>query len=313
MKYGQLAEFRDALLIFDHRSRLDSTPASLQQTEPRFTIGCVYPEAFAATKDGTQPSTMHAECLFAPQAAGAEIEIILRFLQPRKREIGRVGAPFWPRQKEPTLHFVPELNVAERCYRSGFETTDREILASVQPGSDPTFVPFLFPGSRVAEPVRDAEERVVAVVVRHQPPIAGTLELTTEPAGAGGAFRLSLRLVNRSGVSTAEAGSVESVLPRTFILTHAILRAHAAEFISLTAPPTMYAAAAAACTNEGVWPVLVGDKAAHECDTMLAAPTILPDYPEFTTPETPRGFDEPEPFEPHAAMTAAHAPTSAAI
>ena len=49
-------------------------------------------------------------------------------------------------------------------------------------------------------------------------------------------------------------------------------------------PPEHYRAAAEACRNVGVWPVLVGEPGEH--DTMLASPIILYDYPQIA-PESP--------------------------
>src|SRR5262249_47214894 len=58
--------------------------------------------------------------------------------------------------------------------------------------------------------------------------------------------------------------------------------------------PARYAELAAKCENIGVWPVLVGNAAAGEQDTLLASPIILPDYPEIA-PESPGSlFDSSE-------------------
>lgn len=59
---------------------------------------------------------------------------------------------------------------------------------------------------------------------------------------------------------------------------HAVISVSEGELISMTDPPPQFAEAASQCRNEGVWPVLIGMSGAH--DTVLAAPIILPDYPE---------------------------------
>lgn len=64
---------------------------------------------------------------------------------------------------------------------------------------------------------------------------------------------------------------------------HAVISVSEGELISVTDPPPEFAEAAAKCVNIGVWPVLIG--AAGARDAMLAAPIILPDYPE-TAPES---------------------------
>jgi hydrogenase maturation protease len=73
---------------------------------------------------------------------------------------------------------------------------------------------------------------------------------------------------------------------RTFASTHTILHTPHAHFISLIDPPEAYAAAATACRNIGTWPVLVGDEAQKDRDTMISSPIILYDYPRIA-PESP--------------------------
>jgi hypothetical protein len=65
--------------------------------------------------------------------------------------------------------------------------------------------------------------------------------------------------------------------------THTILGTDGA-FVSLLDPPAALAEAAAACANQGTWPVLVGAPGA--CDTLLSSPIILYDYPQVA-PESP--------------------------
>jgi len=73
----------------------------------------------------------------------------------------------------------------------------------------------------------------------------------------------------------------EEALRRTFCSTHVVLRTTTGAFVSQTDPPARLRAAAAACRNEGAWPVLVdGDR------TVLASPIILEDNPRIA-PESP--------------------------
>ena len=69
-----------------------------------------------------------------------------------------------------------------------------------------------------------------------------------------------------------------------FAGTHAILRTPVGGFVSLTDPPDRLRDAAAACANEGLWPVLVGEPGSR--DTLLASPIILEDHPRIA-PESP--------------------------
>jgi hypothetical protein len=86
----------------------------------------------------------------------------------------------------------------------------------------------------------------------------------------------------------------DAVLMRTFASTHTILHVCEGEFLSLLDTPAPYAAAAATCKNIGVWPVLVGDEAKSERDTMLSSPIILYDYPKIAPESSGDLFDGAE-------------------
>jgi len=81
---------------------------------------------------------------------------------------------------------------------------------------------------------------------------------------------------------------------RTFASTHAVLHATGGEFISLLDPDPQYENAAKACRNIGCWPVLVGDEAKRDRDTMLSSPIILYDYPKVAAESAGDLFDSTE-------------------
>ena len=93
----------------------------------------------------------------------------------------------------------------------------------------------------------------------------GALSFDSAPIGPGTRkFTIALR-------NTGEAAELVSA--------HVVIAVSEGALISMTDPPPEFAAAAAECVNDGVWPVLIGNAGARE--TMLAAPIILPDYPEL--------------------------------
>jgi hypothetical protein len=119
-----------------------------------------------------------------------------------------------------------------------------------------------------------------ASVVRSWLALAGSIVLETERL-RDDLHRLTLRISN----TTPFSGSREEALEQTFCSCHAVLRAApGAEFVSLTDPPPDLREEAEACTNVGVWPVLVGET--HERGTILASPIILEDHPRIA-PESP--------------------------
>ena len=76
----------------------------------------------------------------------------------------------------------------------------------------------------------------------------------------------------------------EAALPYSLVSAHLILHVEGGSFVSLLDPPAALASAAAACRNEGVFPVLAGERGSH--DAMLVSPIILYDWPELA-PESP--------------------------
>lgn len=69
-----------------------------------------------------------------------------------------------------------------------------------------------------------------------------------------------------------------------FASTHLLLEAPEGRFVSSIDPPRELQAAAAACRNEGAWPVLIGSES--DSQVMLASPIILYDDPQVA-PESP--------------------------
>ncbi|MGH9694477.1 MAG: hypothetical protein ACRD5Z_10070, partial [Bryobacteraceae bacterium] len=128
-------------------------------------------------------------------------------------------------------------------------------------------------------------------VTRRQRHIEGAIEVRAEGTEQG-AWRISIRIENLTPRSAADASDRQAVLLQSLVSTHTILRAKHGEFVSLLDPPEQFRDAAAACSNTGTWPVLVGD--AGRQDTMLSSPIILYDYPEIAAESQGELFDGTE-------------------
>jgi hydrogenase maturation protease len=118
--------------------------------------------------------------------------------------------------------------------------------------------------------------------------LAGELVVGVE-AVDGGLFRLWAEVENRT---PWDQGSRDEAVRRAFLSLHIVLRASGGSFVSLTDPPERHRVAAAACRNDGLWPVLAGvdgDRSA-----MLAAPIILPDHPRVAPESAGDFFDATE-------------------
>jgi hypothetical protein len=84
----------------------------------------------------------------------------------------------------------------------------------------------------------------------------------------------------------------DAALPFAFVSAHTIFKANNGKWLSLLEPPDDLKNAAANCQNNGVFPVLVGQK--PERETMLAAPIILYDYPQIAPESVGDFFDGTE-------------------
>jgi hydrogenase maturation protease len=240
----------------------------------RWTFGGLYPQG-SADASGHQ-----TECLVAagPDAVAAAT---VRFLHLTDRQVGAVDPPL-PEDVEPAFRPVESLIVGERIYQSWQEAEERQFrLADVTLGevqSHPLRATLALPARRWLEPIPCAGGCVAGVLVREQHALAVEAELSAAKVAAG-LFRLSLRVWNRTQLDPAA-----DALMRTMASTHAVLRVRGGSFVSLLDPPDVWRDHAAACSNAGVWPVLVGEPG--QTDTVLASPIILYDYPQVA-PESP--------------------------
>jgi hypothetical protein len=270
--------------------------ASTKKNRQRFTFGRVYPEAYSVAQGGAEPCAMQTECLLkrGGVAADAAVEISVRFLHPMAREVGELVTPLpeLPAALDPAAYrLVPELRVDGQLHPAWHEAVERQVLVPVQNlaalveqgrSGGASVLTFDFPASRTLEPIRgNASPQVVGVIVRRQEALAGAIEFRADAVDAD-VSRITVRILNRTPLPASALHEEEPVLLRLFASTHTVLRAHGeSEFISLLEPPAEYAAAAAACKNIGVWPVLVGEEEKGERDVMLASPIILYDYPKI--------------------------------
>jgi hydrogenase maturation protease len=237
---------------------------------------------------------MQTQCLFR-SGEGSKVEVEARFLQPVTREIGVLPRTLssWDSLQEPVMDLVPVLEVDGNLYQGWHEAIERGAAVTLRLGGGKVSVRFSWPMLRTMEPIRNRDDQLAGMILRHHPPIEGVLEAEADALDAH-VYRVSVRVTNRSFLPDALVGDAEEVLLRTFTSTHAVLTSSDGEFLSLTDPPPDYAAATQECRNIGAWPVLVGDQAAGERDTLLASPIILADYPQIAAESPGPLFDGTE-------------------
>jgi hydrogenase maturation protease len=263
--------------------------ASSKKNRERFTFGRVYPEDYSIAQHGAEPSAMQTECLLRNESKDALVTISLRFLHPMAREVGMLRAPIaeMPNEGAPDFAVVPDFRVGEQLYQTWQEVVERKVEVPTFPLREAwqTASEFAFPSSRVLEPIRSEDGRINALLVRRQDAVRGTIEIMAQPIDRA-VFKITVRVLNRTRVPPNDLENQSAIIMRTFTSTHTILHTQGGEWLSLTDPPAAYAEATAACKNTGTWPVLVGDQAKNERDTMLSSPIILYDYPQIA-PESP--------------------------
>jgi hypothetical protein len=223
---------------------------SAMKNAQRWTFGGVYPRGWSENGHADDRWQMRAEVLVLGEPA---VDVSVRFLHVVRRQLVSDGEP------------VDELVVDGERHVSWEEATEREL----GPGA------IAIAGGREEEPLG-----TTAAVVRSWLTLEGAIEVSTERL-RDDLHRLTAVISN----TTPFSGSREQALEQTLCSCHAVLRTGAgAEFVSLTDPPPELREEAEACSNVGVWPVLVGEP--HERGTVLASPIILEDHPRVA-PESP--------------------------
>jgi len=270
--------------------------SSANKNRQRFTFGRVYPEPYSVALHGAEPCTMQTQCLIEGPSS-SRVEVTVRFLQPMERDIGELAAPLRklpPPDNPDFFHVVAELKIGGTLYQSWQEAVERTIHMPAQTLGElcaqAYTIPFSFIRTRSIEPIFDKKDHIAGVIVRRQEVIDGKVEVSAEPVDQS-VVKITVRILNLSPVPSDYLDDSNEIGMRTFASTHTILHAKGGDFLSQIDPAETYARAAAGCRNLGTWPVLVGDEAKQERDTMVSSPIILYDYPKIA-PESAGEIDE---------------------
>jgi hypothetical protein len=257
--------------------------ASNVKNRQRWTFGGVYPRQEESFACGVQ-----TECLVRGSLESV-IEVHVRFLHLMRREVGEFASPMTevPAGQEPAYTNVASLKVGEEVSQSWEEAVERDVTAPSlmlkQLTGAPVKMPFAFAGQRSLKPLRGQDGCVYGLLIHTSADVQG--ELTIAAAGVeSGVFRLTVRIDNVTPLGDTESCERREAHWRAFASTHTILGVRGGAFISLLDPPDELKDAAAACNNQGTWPVLAGEEGTT--DTILSSPIILYDYPQVA-PESP--------------------------
>jgi hypothetical protein len=224
---------------------------SAMKNQQRFTFGGVYPPAWEQDR-----SCVQAQVLLQGDR-DADVEVAVRFLQVVRRQVLR---RYPERPPEP----VEELSAGSERWVSWEEAVERQ----------------LSPGPIEIAAGVEREEITCGEIERSWQQLTGEVSLVRERLGPA-LERVTVRVRNSTQWA---AGPREEALRRTLCSAHVVLRVSRGGWVSLTDPPADLRTDAKECENVGLWPVLVGEPGHRS--TLLAAPIILPDYPEIA-PESP--------------------------
>ncbi len=267
-------------------------PSSIKNRQ-RWTFGGVFPQSFSM-QSGSDPWALRAECL-AQSAGELRLSVQLRFLHLVARDVLAFEPAAGDEADEAAWRSVAALQIGARQFAAWEEAVEREVEApdlDIAALADaPHRLGFAFPETREREALRDDAGALAGAIVRTGHALAGALTVSAAQT-APRRWRLTIRIENLTGLTQDECGSRGHAQRSAFASTHAILGVVGGELLSLTDPPEAAAADAAACVNEGLWPVLVGVQGAS--NAILASPIILYDYPQIAPESAGDLFDGTE-------------------
>ncbi len=254
--------------------------ASSVKNRQRFNWGALAPESYSAAQKGTEACSMQTECLLQGDE-NTKFDVKVRFLHLVLREIGELETPLdeLPTDSEPDFHFVQTLDVGGQLYQAWQEAIEREVdLPTLDLNVVSETKKFSFPTTRMLEPLRDENNKIIGVIVRTQQKIEIIVSCQLAVVGEK-TYKLTVRVENQTPFEDAETKTRDETLLHSTVSTHTILSAKNGEFVSLLEPPDELSKAVAACENIKTYPVLAGIEGEKDC--MLSSPIILYDYPQI--------------------------------
>jgi len=245
-------------------------PSSLKNRQ-RWSFGILYPPDYSEVESRTERCAMRSECL-VNVTGEVSIEVQLRFLHlVTKQGTGENG--------QPTERWDEGVQRSVAVQTSCLEQSPQEAS-------------FNFAGSFETESLHDDTGQAERMLSRTQHEITGTLTVLSEKI-SDTLMKMTIKVTNRTALPVY-ARDREAALLRSFLSAHTIVTVTGGGFVSLLDPPDDLRETAAACRNEGNFPVLVGDRESGERDMMLCSPIILYDYPQIAPESNGDFFDATE-------------------
>jgi len=239
----------------------------------------VPPEAEAANP--TERSSARTECLVVPGALDEPLRLTVRVRcsRLRRRSVEALGASAGTDALEQLDSLDQPLIPWDEAVAQVVEVPP---LALAPATTSSRVVPFRFSPSDEPEIVRSPQGEALAKVVRRRESVDGRVVVRAAPVVAagvpGGLLKVTVDVENLTGWSAVDAASAprQAMLRRSLLGVHTLLALDGGRFVSQLSPPEALADAAAGCSNDGTFPVLVDADDA----VVLSAPVALDDHSE---------------------------------
>ncbi|MFD8491669.1 hypothetical protein [Amycolatopsis sp. NPDC059657] len=245
--------------------------ASAAKNRLRWQWGVLMPPSFASDDIG-EYSYSHTECLLEP-GSHATLHLKIRFLQAQARLVHDGQA------------FVDSLTVDGVEYTAWDEAVEQEIdmvVPAAELLAQRVELPFTVPAAETTE----------GCLVRRTQELSGRLTARLDSLdGPFGGARLTVDLANTSTWTSPEP-TREQALHHALLAAHLVCSVDAGHFLSMLDPPEWAKPAVAACVNDRVWPILIGDE--QRSQAVLASPIILYDNPTIAAESQGELFDGTE-------------------
>ncbi|HEY4358532.1 MAG TPA: hypothetical protein VGN16_22490 [Acidobacteriaceae bacterium] len=257
MNFSTMEAVADAVL-FEGYILYPYRPSAIKNRQ-RWNFGTLYPRLFAEAQSPPERWRFRAQIMLQADA-DARLSARLRFLQLVAP--GEEGSESWE----------------EGFARS--RTLEDLSIAELADGVKRVFYLDML-----------TEEDGAAPKTFHVKPRRGRLTLRAE-ACREGLYRLHAEFGNESPAPVVQTFSRRLVQDTAFTSAHLLLAVEGGTFVSLLEPLAEFEADSKACVQEGVFPVLAGEKGDNT--RALCSPIILYDYPEVAPESAGNFFDGTE-------------------
>ena len=252
--------------------------ASAQKNQLRWQFGVLAPPRYAKSS-GTERWAMRSEVIVDP-GERPTLHVRIRCLQVQRRLVeatADAGASFLP--VDSVDHATHEGD--SRTTMPWDEAVEHEI--DVEPAALLSLAArskeheFVLPERDDIELLRDHRANVAGRAIRRCEEVRGLIRISAERLADDDPLLKVSIVVENSTDWAAPGADRDSAMRRSLVAVHTLLAVDDASFVSLLEPAPHAEQAVAGCTNEGTFPVLIGDEVGR--DVMLSSPIILYDFP----------------------------------